>query len=245
MAHDVVRLLSFDARFEHPVSALLNLVDQIYTVQYEAAGYLLASQVSAYILLYDNGGCHNTRLASSPCSSLASCSCGASEACAHQPHAHPALHHCCSAVPAPQSSQAEALSSAQSTLHIIPLALLASVFIARLVELSHVAERTMLRKPCCRMPAGLMQAVQGIAIHVAVVMHAGRLEQWAKPKAAQTGQTLPCMHDKSFALLVHAPGGGDLGSCNVLPVLLSCATRQQAPPGSLHFTSPKCHKAKM
>jgi hypothetical protein len=110
MAHDVVRLLSFGAlnnQSQH-CRTLHSAVDQIHAVQYEAAVYLLASQVPAYILLYDNGSRHNMRLASRPCSSLASCSCGASEACAHQPHAHPALHHCCSAVPAPQSSQAQA-----------------------------------------------------------------------------------------------------------------------------------------
>ena len=88
-----------------------------------------------------------------------------------------------------------------------------------------------------------MQAVQGITIQGAVVMHAGRPEQWVKPKAARVGEILPCMHDKSFPLLVHAPGGGNLGSCNVLPALLSCAARQQAPPGSLHVTRPKYHKA--
>lgn len=83
-----------------------------------------------------------------------------------------------------------------------------------------------------------MNTVQGIATLGTVVMHAGRPEHWAKPKAARIGQTLPCLHDKSFALLVHAPGSSNLGSCNVLPALLSCAARQQAPPGSLHVTTP-------
>lgn len=172
MAHDVVRLLRIGARFEQPVSALWNMLDQIHILPYEAVDYLLASQVSAYILLHDNGSCHDTRLASSPCSSLAACSSGASEACAHQPHAHPALHHCCSAVPAPQSSQAEAHSSAQSTIHTIPLALSVSVLIARLVGLLQVAERTV-----TVVGAGLMHANQGITIQGAVVMHAGSPEQ--------------------------------------------------------------------
>lgn len=134
---------------------------------------------------------------------------------------------------------------AHSIIHKILLALLVRVYIARLVGLLNIAERTLFCEPCCQTPAVSMHARQGVTAQGAVVMHAGRLEQWAKPKAAQIGRSIPCMHDKSFALLVHAPGGSDLGSCNVLPALLSCAARQQAPPGSLHVASPKCHKPKM
>ena len=134
---------------------------------------------------------------------------------------------------------------AHSIIHKILLALLVRVYIARLVGLLNIAERTLFCEPCCQTPAVFMHARQGVTAQGAVVVHAGRQEQWAKPKAAQIGRSIPCMHDKSFALLVHAPGGSDLGSCNVLPALLSCAARQQAPPGSLHVTSPKCHKPKM
>ena len=138
-----------------------------------------------------------------------------------------------------------------STFHTIPPALLANVFIARLVGLPHLAERTILLKPCCQTPAGLMHANQGITIQGAVVMHAGRLEQW-RPSQKQLKldevylvcmtNALRCWYMRQVAAILSA------AMCFLRSWAVRRASRpRQAAymPQAQNMTRPNWHKAKV